>query len=478
MADEKPHEILIIKRARERDDYGHGGAWKIAFADFMTAMMALFLVLWLISATNEKTKASLARYFNPVKLVDMTVQKRGLHDPVERSPEDAIPDLPNAKEKRPVGKSDPKDLAPAKGEKAVSGGGPADFQPKHSEAALFRDPYAVLAEIAGAGPSANPSDKIEHPNVGAAASFQDPFQAGAPVLPGQTNPSPTQGAGDQLSPGAGAGPGTANPPQPNAATPNPTLAQQVATQPADQSAATQPGSNSGTAAAKSDAKPTDAKNQAAGAGAAKSDLKESAADKGQAAKADAAKAQTAKNETTDSSAKKDDAKSQTAQQPAANQPKQPSAEELQLARLQNEVAGAVGTSGPMPAIQLKQTPQGILLSLTDGFNYAMFAVGSAEPQARTVQIMEKIAKILKNEKGDIVISGHTDGRQYKSRNYDNWRLSEARAQMALYMLVRGGLDEKRVVKIEGAADHELKVPNNPLADENRRIEILLRKSHS
>ena len=81
MAEDKPHELLIIRRVRDHGDGGHGGAWKIAFADFMTAMMALFLVLWLISATNEKTKASLARYFNPVKLVDMTVQKRGLHDP-------------------------------------------------------------------------------------------------------------------------------------------------------------------------------------------------------------------------------------------------------------------------------------------------------------------------------------------------------------------------------------------------------------
>ena len=72
----------------------------------------------------------------------------------------------------------------------------------------------------------------------------------------------------------------------------------------------------------------------------------------------------------------------------------------------------------------------------------MFAIGSAEPAPRTVQIMAKVAQFLEKEKGDIVISGHTDGRRYKSRNYDNWRLSEARAQMALYMLVRGGLEEK------------------------------------
>ncbi len=161
---------------------------------------------------------------------------------------------------------------------------------------------------------------------------------------------------------------------------------------------------------------------------------------------------------------------------AKDQPKEPPAEQVQAMRLQTEIAGALGKAATAPNIQVKPTEQGIVISLTDGIKYAMFAIGSAEPQPRTVQIMEKIAHILKKEKGTIVISGHTDGRRYKSRTYDNWRLSEARAQMALYMLVRGGLDEKRIVKIEGAADRELKVPNDPMAAENRRIEILLRKS--
>jgi chemotaxis protein MotB len=104
----------------------------------------------------------------------------------------------------------------------------------------------------------------------------------------------------------------------------------------------------------------------------------------------------------------------------------------------------------------------------------MFAVGSAEPQARVVHIMEKIAQVLKSRTGAIVVRGHTDGRQYRSGTYDNWRLSSARAQMAYYMLVRGGLPEKRVERIEGYADRHLKIQNNPTAAENRRIEILLR----
>lgn len=498
MAEDKPHELLIIRRVRDHGDGGHGGAWKIAFADFMTAMMALFLVLWLISATNEKTKASLARYFNPVKLVDMTIQKRGLHDPQERAPEDVIPDQPESA-KHP-GKPVSNENGP-KHDKVQGSGGPAEFQPTHSEAALFRDPYAVLAEIVGTGSSINPSNKIEHPNVGAAANFQDPFQAGAPVLPQQTpSPSsqPQQGGSDQLGLGAGSDTGAANSSATDQDAANLSTTDQNPAKPADQYGAAPSGAAQNQAAliaarnpAKSDANPTLAKNQAASSDAAKqnpatsatvqpnvSDATKSEMVNADSTKSDTTKANAADNAAVKADATKTEANQQKMAQTTADSTKQPSAEEIKLARLQNELKGMLGDAAPAPGIQVKPTAQGIVISLTDGFNYAMFAIGSAEPAPRTVQIMGKVAQFLEKEKGDIVISGHTDGRRYKSRNYDNWRLSEARAQMALYMLVRGGLEENRVIKIEGAADHELKVPNDPMAAENRRIEILLREGHT
>ena len=50
--------------------------------------------------------------------------------------------------------------------------------------------------------------------------------------------------------------------------------------------------------------------------------------------------------------------------------------------------------------------------------------------------------------------------------------------MAYYMLTRGGLDEKRIERIEGYADRHLKTPDKPEGAENRRIEILIRKDKS
>jgi len=53
---------IIVKKIKKGGGH-HGGAWKVAYADFVTAMMAFFLLLWLLSQTSEEQKASLSQYF-------------------------------------------------------------------------------------------------------------------------------------------------------------------------------------------------------------------------------------------------------------------------------------------------------------------------------------------------------------------------------------------------------------------------------
>jgi chemotaxis protein MotB len=60
--DERPPQI-IIKRVKKVKGGGHGGSWKVAYADFMTAMMAFFLLLWLLSMVSEAQKAAVSEYF-------------------------------------------------------------------------------------------------------------------------------------------------------------------------------------------------------------------------------------------------------------------------------------------------------------------------------------------------------------------------------------------------------------------------------
>ncbi|MFZ4831947.1 flagellar motor protein MotB [Rouxiella sp. Mn2063] len=64
------HPIVIVRRKKNKHGGGHhGGTWKIAYADFMTAMMAFFLVMWLISISSPKELVQIAEYFRtPLKV--------------------------------------------------------------------------------------------------------------------------------------------------------------------------------------------------------------------------------------------------------------------------------------------------------------------------------------------------------------------------------------------------------------------------
>lgn len=69
MATEKQLQPIIIKRIKKAAHGAHGGAWKIAYADFMTAMMAFFLLMWLLGSTAKGDLQGIAAYFNsPLKV--------------------------------------------------------------------------------------------------------------------------------------------------------------------------------------------------------------------------------------------------------------------------------------------------------------------------------------------------------------------------------------------------------------------------
>ena len=56
MAEDAVAPIIVIKKKKGHGGH-HGGAWKVAYADFVTAMMALFIVLWLLSSSEKVQKA-------------------------------------------------------------------------------------------------------------------------------------------------------------------------------------------------------------------------------------------------------------------------------------------------------------------------------------------------------------------------------------------------------------------------------------
>ncbi|KQO63959.1 MotB family protein [Methylobacterium sp. Leaf88] len=467
MADEGHHEIIIIRRHGDHEDGHHGGAWKIALADFMTAMMALFLVLWLIGSTTKETKSAIAEYFNPVKLADVSFDRKGLRDPQnkpgEPTPEEGKPDggTGDSSADGKGGQSDAKSDAKTDGKSAS---GPPGSRAR--EAALFQDPYAVLAKLAAElepGPETASADAVVtetgEPGIKGGEAARDPFDPlywqVAPLAKTRTEQAGSTGTVTPL---------------PQEARPDVRAAAPGAKPAAIKVASALPGE-------------TDARVMAllAKAEAPKTEASKTEAPKTEAPKdanKDAKAAAEAKSAAEKSAAEKAAAEARSAEARAAEEARQAAdaAETATLAEIRAEIAKVLPMQGgaPAPRTEVRRTGEGILISLTDEVNFAMFSVGSAEPQAKVVRALEQVARILKDRPGRIVVRGHTDARPFRSEVYDNWRLSSARAQMASYMLVRGGVPDARLERIEGYADRQPRNPADPKAAENRRIEILLR----
>src|SRR6202161_4171110 len=70
---------IIIKKIKKGGHGGHhGGAWKVAYADFVTAMMAFFLLMWLINTTSPEQKRGIADYFAPASVSPPTSGSGGI----------------------------------------------------------------------------------------------------------------------------------------------------------------------------------------------------------------------------------------------------------------------------------------------------------------------------------------------------------------------------------------------------------------
>ncbi len=74
----EPQIIVIKKKKKGGHDGHHGGAWKVAYADFVTAMMAFFLLLWLLNVTTDDQRQGIADYFDPANIARATSGSGGV----------------------------------------------------------------------------------------------------------------------------------------------------------------------------------------------------------------------------------------------------------------------------------------------------------------------------------------------------------------------------------------------------------------
>ncbi|MBZ9842507.1 MotB family protein [Mesorhizobium sp. CA5] len=458
------HEIIIVKRNHDgHDDGHHGGVWKIAFADFMTAMMCFFLVMWLINAANEQTKAAVASYFNPVELIDRNSSRKGLED------------LGDGPSKVGLTADNPQQGATKAGDDGKGGAGSSERRQTKdgaqdaqlSDEKLFADPYAVLAEIAAdTGVMQNVSAKGEGgaqaagPATGASGgeSYRDPF---APDFWSQQVAAPGAEAtaerarieGDPVKPGE------------KVATTAVPKVKVVPAAPALTAAPLEPLATPQKTDAKSGPK-------AAQSGAEKASGEADETEKAQGGKAEVDKREAAAADTKAEPAKAEKTESEQAADKGEKAPSKATLQEA--ADIKKELAKAFLPGEKLAdGVSVEGTDKGVVISITDQLDFGMFEIGSAMPRRELVLAMEKIGRIVNEKKGTITISGHTDARPFRSDTYDNWRLSTARAHSAYYMLVRGGVDESRITEVAGFADRKPKIASDPMAAANRRIEILM-----
>lgn len=409
-------DFIILRRSAGRPtDQIKTGVWKIAHADFMTAMMALFLVLWLVNSTNRETRQTVAQYFNPIRLSDTTSDRKGV-----RNPQDAEPGEVDSTSRHD---GDQVGAAKTGSDRRPS----ATLKDPRQGKAAFEDPYAVLAEVAAAKPEPG-SDRAStltlgttgRPGMNGGEAMRDPFDPNFWRQTPQTDrPERQQAFAGDAAPAPSAASDTAPKPQPAGET--------TTTAPASTAVTDTPPVMAVTVPAVSPAmSPRPGLAVAA---------------------------------------------------PASTTALASRADEAVASAIASAIARGGPQRADQPQVDVRKTDEGVLISLTDNANFGMFGIGSAEPHPQTVAAMQRVAAVLKKREGAIIIRGHTDARPFRDGRSDNWRLSTSRAHTAQDLLVQGGISAARIEHIEGHASRRPRA-GDPNAAENRRIEILIREKRA
>jgi chemotaxis protein MotB len=151
---------IVIKRVKKVSGGHHGGNWKVAYADFMTAMMAFFLLLWILTVTDDEKLVGIAQYFTPaaVPLVDIAG-----YDPaaaIARDAESQEPPLPDVERQDRPSEEDPPPDAIGQG----------------------ANPWAAFEDLDTPLPTkAEPADADADPVAAAQAALEDTMAKGNPL---------------------------------------------------------------------------------------------------------------------------------------------------------------------------------------------------------------------------------------------------------------------------------------------------------
>jgi chemotaxis protein MotB len=130
-------------------------------------------------------------------------------------------------------------------------------------------------------------------------------------------------------------------------------------------------------------------------------------------------------------------------------------------------------AGIVDQVRVDVTPEGLTIEVVDQARTLLFDLSSAELKPQVVALLETIGPVLAKLPNPIQIGGHTDGRPFPAGSpMTNWQLAFHRADNARRVLEGSGLRAGQIDRVLSFADTKPLVPENPLADENRRLSIL------
>jgi chemotaxis protein MotB len=154
-------------------------------------------------------------------------------------------------------------------------------------------------------------------------------------------------------------------------------------------------------------------------------------------------------------------------------------EMLRLNELKQRIEGAIERNSVLKQFRsqllLDITSEGLRVQIVDEKNRPMFAVGRAELQPYARELLLEIGLTLNNIENKISISGHTDATPYASgeKGYSNWELSADRANASRRVLLAGGLEDKRIVRVLGMASAVSLHKSDMFDAMNRRISLIV-----
>lgn len=128
-------------------------------------------------------------------------------------------------------------------------------------------------------------------------------------------------------------------------------------------------------------------------------------------------------------------------------------------------------------LKIDITQEGLRVQIIDKEGRPMFDLASPRMENYAAEIIHKLAPLMNEMPNKISISGHTDARPFpgNGQGYTNWELSTDRANAARKEIIKGGLQEAKMLRVVGLASSVPFLDNDPMAATNRRISIILMK---